>query len=80
MLEAKIHLFELVVGELDMILGRIDDDFDLEAHVFRAHVDAGDDDELAARLDALGDDLARARVEHLAARGRVDALVGEDGS
>ena len=34
MLEAKINLFELVVGELDMILGRIDDDFDFEASVF----------------------------------------------
>ena len=30
-LEPKINLFELVVGELDMILGRVDDDFDFEA-------------------------------------------------
>ena len=35
-LEAKINLFELVVGELDMILGRIDDDFDFETAIFDA--------------------------------------------
>ena len=35
-LEAKINLFELVVGELDMILGRVDDDFDFETAVFDA--------------------------------------------
>ena len=34
-LEAKINLFELVVGELDMILGRVDDDFDFENEGFR---------------------------------------------
>ncbi|MGH3168991.1 MAG: DEAD/DEAH box helicase, partial [Trebonia sp.] len=33
-LESKINLFELVVGELDMILGRVDDDFDFESTVF----------------------------------------------
>jgi SNF2 family DNA or RNA helicase len=37
-LEAKINLFELVVGELDMILGHVDDDFDFEATVFDAFV------------------------------------------
>jgi superfamily II DNA/RNA helicase len=37
-LESKINLFELVVGELDMILGRIDDDFDFERFVFDSHV------------------------------------------
>ena len=33
-LEGKINLFELVVGELDMILGRVTEDFDFEAAVF----------------------------------------------
>ena len=42
-LEAKINLFELVVGELDMILGPVDDDFDFETSVFDAFVAAQDD-------------------------------------
>jgi SNF2 family DNA or RNA helicase len=74
-LQAKINLFELVVGELDMILGRIEDDLDFEALVFREHAASRDDDEFAARLEAVGSDLARARGDYLAGRERNDALV-----
>ncbi len=77
-LESKINLFELVVGELDMILGRVDADFDFEASVFDAFVASAHDDEFAGRLDALGDDLARARNEYLRSRAAVDELAGED--
>ncbi|MGH3978327.1 MAG: DEAD/DEAH box helicase [Pseudonocardiaceae bacterium] len=77
-LESKINLFELVVGELDMILGRVADDFDFEASVFDAYVDAADDAEFATTLEDLGDGLARARSDYLRTRGAVDALVGED--
>jgi SNF2 family DNA or RNA helicase len=76
-LEAKINLFELVVGELDMILGRVDDDFDFENEVFDAFVDAVDDDEFERRLDALGDALAEARRSYLRSRESVDLLAGE---
>jgi SNF2 family DNA or RNA helicase len=76
-LEAKINLFELVVGELDMILGRVDDDFDFEATVFDAFVASGDDAEFGERMAAIGDDLARARTGYLATRAVIDNLVGE---
>jgi hypothetical protein len=77
-LEAKINLFELVVGELDLILGRIDDDFDLESSIFDAYVQSDDDAEFASRLESLGDDLAEARTQYLRTRGAVDGLVGSD--
>ncbi|MGH3874432.1 MAG: DEAD/DEAH box helicase [Pseudonocardiaceae bacterium] len=77
-LESKINLFELVVGELDMILGRVTDDFDFETSVFSAYVTAADDAEFAASLDGLGADLARARTDYLRTRGAVDQLVGEN--
>jgi SNF2 family DNA or RNA helicase len=76
-LEAKINLFELVVGELDMILGRVDDDFDFENEVFDAFVEAVDDDEFERRLEALGGALAEARYAYLRSREGVDLLVGE---
>jgi len=78
-LEAKINLFELVVGELDMILGRVHDDFDFESTVFDAFVSSGDDNEFAERMAAIGDDLARARTDYLATRQSVDDLVGDAG-
>ncbi len=76
-LEAKINLFELVVGELDMILGRVDDDFDFESTVFDAFVASSDDAEFAERMAAIGDDLARARTDYLASREAVDELAGD---
>ena len=78
-LEAKINLFELVVGELDMILGRVDEEFDFETSVFDAFVAAGDDEQFEQMLEAIGDRLAGARREYLDSRASVDALVGEDG-
>jgi SNF2 family DNA or RNA helicase len=75
-LEAKINLFELVVGELDMILGRVDDDLDFESEVFDAFLAAEDDTEFDRRLAALGDALAVARSEYLRYRQAVDGLVG----
>jgi SNF2 family DNA or RNA helicase len=79
-LEAKINLFELVVGELDMIIGRVDDDFDFESTIFDAYVQADDDTGFVQRLEEIGDALARARTDYLASREAIDALVeGEDG-
>lgn len=77
-LEAKINLFELVVGELDMILGRIDDDFDFETSVFDAFLAAQDESEFRSRLEDLGGRLAEARSDYIGARGRMDELVGAD--
>ncbi len=74
-LQAKINLFELVVGELDMILGRVADELDFETLVFQQYVASRDDSEFATRLDGIGDELARARVAYLATRERVDELV-----
>jgi SNF2 family DNA or RNA helicase len=73
--QAKINLFELVVGELDMILGRVSDDLDFETLVFEQYVASSDEAEFAARLDRVGDELAQARVGYLATRERIDALV-----
>jgi SNF2 family DNA or RNA helicase len=71
-LQAKINLFELVVGELDMILGRVEDDLDLEGLVFREHVQSADDGELDGRLAAVGERLAQARTAYAESRDRVD--------
>jgi SNF2 family DNA or RNA helicase len=74
-LVAKINLFELVVGELDMILGRIEDDLDFEALVFREYVASRDERDFARRLEAVGDDLALARDAYLESRRTTDELV-----
>ncbi len=79
-LESRINLFELVVGELDMILGRIEDDFDFETSIYQAHVQSAHESEFQSRLDTLGEQLAAARTGYLESRSRTDALVGESRS
>jgi len=76
-LHSKLNLFELVIGELDMVLGRVSDDFDFEDAVFDAHVASHDDTELADRLDALGEAMLQARADHAESRSRTDELVDE---
>jgi SNF2 family DNA or RNA helicase len=78
LLESKINMFELVVGELDMILGRIDPDFDFETSVFDAFVASAHDEEFGRRLHELGDELAKARTSYLRSRAAVDDLVGAE--
>lgn len=78
-LETKIHLFELVVGELDMILGRVDEgEVDFESLVFSAHAQSRDDADFDARMEALGERLVGARAAHLESRERNDALVARE--
>jgi SNF2 family DNA or RNA helicase len=77
-LEVKINMFELVVGELDMILGRIEDDFDFESFLFRNYVEALDDEDFGVRVDQFGEELARARSDYLESRATVDCLVPVD--
>jgi SNF2 family DNA or RNA helicase len=75
-LESKINMFELVVGELDMILGRIDEDFDFEQAVFDAFATADDDAAFARHMDEISANLVAARDTYLRSRLGVDALVG----
>ncbi|HEY6793450.1 MAG TPA: DEAD/DEAH box helicase [Kineosporiaceae bacterium] len=77
-LESKINLFELVVGELDMILGRVEEDFDFAAGIFDAYVGADDDRHFDLRLAEIGDSLARARRDYVDVRESLDQLVGRD--
>jgi SNF2 family DNA or RNA helicase len=76
-LHTKLNLFELVIGELDMVLGRIGEDFVFEDAVFDAHVSSVDDAELVDRLEKLGSDLVQARSDYADSRAWTDDLVAE---
>ena len=76
-LHTKLNLFELVVGELDMVLGRIGEEFMFEDAVFDAHVMSVDDAELIDRLEKLGSSLVEARADYADSRAWTDDLVAE---
>ncbi|MFN3335312.1 MAG: helicase-related protein, partial [Caldilinea sp.] len=64
LLARKIRMFELVIGELDMILGNVDGAKSFEDLLREAWESASSEDDLIQRIDALGDVLIKARREY----------------
>lgn len=63
-LDRRVHLFELVVGEMDMVLGNVVEQQDLEERVLSIYAASRDEEQIAAGFDAIADDLARARGQY----------------
>jgi SNF2 family DNA or RNA helicase len=61
LLARKIRMFELVIGELDLILGNMEGNKSFEDLLREAWEASNSDQDLEERLDALGDVLVRAR-------------------
>lgn len=77
LLEAKINLFELVIGEIDMILGNLDEEREFEDLVLEVWLSSTDEDQFHTRLDELGDRLIEAKQTYLEQREYDDRLFGE---
>jgi SNF2 family DNA or RNA helicase len=77
-LDRKLNLFELVIGEMDMILGHLDDERDFDEIVMDTWARARTPDEVAAGFAHLGEVLAEAREAYRRTREYDEALFGED--
>lgn len=66
-LQEKIHLFELVVGELDLILGRFNDASELEARFAAAWLMASDEEAFNREVEEIGRELTSSYDEGKAA-------------
>jgi len=64
LLACKIRMFELVIGELDLILGGLEGADSFEDILRQAWEAAESEDDLQGRLEAVGDLLARARQKY----------------
>jgi hypothetical protein len=60
-LDDKINMFELVIGEIDTILGNIVSDRDFSNIVMDLWAGSKDDSELEANFDRLGEEIVAAR-------------------
>ncbi|NLX54850.1 MAG: DEAD/DEAH box helicase [Planctomycetaceae bacterium] len=78
LLNDKIRMFELVVGEIGSILGNLDDGDEFESVVLRMWMKAGDERQLAEAFTSLGDALLDAQSQYLESKELDDALFGED--
>lgn len=77
LLEAKIAMFELVIGEIDMILGNLDEEKEFEDLVTDLWMQSQDPLRFRSELDRLGDRLLAAKQAYLEQRAYEDRLFGE---
>ena len=63
-LARKIRMFELVIGELDLILGNLEGSRSFEDLLREAWETATDDQDLTTRIHNLGDILTQARRDY----------------
>ena len=77
LLEAKIAMFELVIGEIDMILGNLDEEKEFEEVVTDLWAQSRDESDFRSALDRLGDQLLTAKENYLRQRAQEERLFGE---
>lgn len=77
-LNEKIRMFELVVGEVGSILGNLEDGDQFESLVLNLWLRSRDDDELEKSFATLGETLLEAQEQYVQAKELDEALFGED--
>ncbi|HVG94591.1 MAG TPA: DEAD/DEAH box helicase [Planctomycetota bacterium] len=78
-LDEKVAMFELVVGEVEAILGRLgDDEREFRDLVLDAYADAHDAADVRARFDALAARMSEAKSEHVRVRALEERTFGRD--
>ncbi len=77
LLEAKLNLFELVIGEIDMILGNLDEEREFQDVVADLWADSADLGDFKRHMEELGDRLLAAKAEYLRQRRDDDRLFGD---
>jgi SNF2 family DNA or RNA helicase len=77
-LNEKIRMFELVVGEVGSILGNLEDGDQFESLVLNLWLRSRDEAELEESFVSLGDTLLEAQEKYVQAKELDEALFGED--
>jgi SNF2 family DNA or RNA helicase len=77
LLEAKLSMFELVIGEIDMILGNLEDEREFQDVIADLWAESADTDDFARRMEDLGDRLLRAKAAYLEQARHDDRLFGD---
>jgi SNF2 family DNA or RNA helicase len=77
-LDQKLNMFELVIGEMDMILGELSDERDFEELLLDIWVKSQNNESLQTGFNQLGEALLQARQSYQKTREYDEALFGED--
>ncbi len=77
-LDRRIQLFELVIGEVDLILGRALDEKEFDARIYDIYERGRSEAEVAAGFEELADELAAARGQYENVKAFDEALFRRD--
>jgi SNF2 family DNA or RNA helicase len=77
-LDQKLNMFELVIGEMDMILGELSDERDFEDLLLDIWVQSHSSEALQTGFNQLGETLLQARQAYQKTREYDEALFGDD--
>ncbi len=77
-LDEKLNMFELVVGEIEMILGPLEEEGDLEDMLMEMVASAEGPQDLAARMQALGERMEGLRRDYQANQEYDQTLFGDE--
>jgi SNF2 family DNA or RNA helicase len=77
-LDRKLNMFELVIGEMEMILGYLTKEQDFEDMLLEVWLNSQDETSLEMGMDELGDRLAQARDKMSKVQEFDETLFGED--
>lgn len=76
-LDAKINMFELVIGEIDMILGQLATGQEFEELITDLWLASEDREAFRGKMESLGEELLRAKQAYLGIRELDDRIFGD---
>lgn len=77
-LDEKINMFEMVIGEIEPILGAMGEDAEFEDLIMEVWLRSAESVEAGAGFDELGEKLASAKTLYLETKRLDDEILGED--
>ncbi|HAW49384.1 TPA: helicase SNF2 [bacterium] len=77
-LDSKINMFEMVIGEIEPILGYLGEDKEFEDIIMEIWLNSSNQEGLKGGFEQLGVDLIKAKNEYLKAKTLDDEIFGQD--
>jgi superfamily II DNA or RNA helicase len=77
-LENKINMFEMVIGEIEPLLGYLGEEKEFEDIVMEIWMGSRNHEEACSRFEAFGQDLVRAKADYLESKELDREIFGED--
>jgi len=77
-LDSKINMFEMVIGEIEPILGHMGEDVDFEDIIMDIWLKSSDKEGLYSGFEQLGNELLNAKQKYLNTKAMDNEILGED--